>query len=181
MTTVVIAYATTEGHTRTIARAVADHLTRRRIETRLIDCAEHPAPEVLDGADAVILTGSVHMARFQASLLRFITRNRARLEALPTAFICVSLAAQSEDDGGEDELARYRDSLIQATHWTPGRYHDAAGALKYAEYDFFKRWIMRRIAREQGLPTTGGDHVFTDWAALTRFADGVVDALAPAS
>lgn len=181
MTTVVIAYATTEGHTRTIVQRMAERVSARGFEVRLVDCADDPGPDALAGADAAILAGSVHMARFQASLLRFINTNRARLDDPLTAFVAVSLAAQSDDEDGAAELGRYRRTLIDSTHWTPNRYHDAAGALKYAEYDFFKRWIMRRIARDKGMPTAPGEYVFTDWAALDQFTDAFADALASAA
>jgi menaquinone-dependent protoporphyrinogen oxidase len=53
-----------------------------------------------------------------------------------------------------------------------------AGRLAYTQYGFFKRWIMRAIARREGGSTdTTRDHEYTDWDAVTRFADEVVAAV----
>ena len=41
---------------------------------------------------------------------------------------------------------------------------------KYVEYDFFKRWMLRRIAEKEGGPVdTWRDHELTDWVALEGF------------
>ena len=54
--------------------------------------------------------------------------------------------------------------------------HNAAGALKYVEYDYFKRWMMKRIAEEEDGPTdTSRDHELTDWPALDEFVDAFVN------
>jgi menaquinone-dependent protoporphyrinogen oxidase len=45
-----------------------------------------------------------------------------------------------------------------------------AGAFRYTEYDFFKRWAMKLIAREHGQPTdTSKDYELTDWSRLDAF------------
>ena len=50
--------------------------------------------------------------------------------------------------------------------------HHAAGALRFTEYDFFKRWIMRSIAEKEGHTVdTGKDIEYTDLAALKDFVE----------
>jgi menaquinone-dependent protoporphyrinogen oxidase len=47
-----------------------------------------------------------------------------------------------------------------------------AGALKYTQYDFFKRYIMRMIAQQAGGDTdTSHDTEYTDWDDVGRFVD----------
>lgn len=59
--------------------------------------------------------------------------------------------------------------------WTPHRIVLVAGALKYLEYDFLKRMIMRLIAKKEGRDTdTSKDYEYTDWEALRRFCDEFV-------
>jgi menaquinone-dependent protoporphyrinogen oxidase len=54
--------------------------------------------------------------------------------------------------------------------------HHAAGALKYTEYDFFRRWMLKRIAKKEGGPVdTSLDHEFTDWDALDAFVRTFVE------
>jgi menaquinone-dependent protoporphyrinogen oxidase len=55
-----------------------------------------------------------------------------------------------------------------------------AGALAYTKYGFFKRLALRYIAWRVGAPTNPArDYEFTDWEAVTRFAETVVTLLAP--
>lgn len=50
----------------------------------------------------------------------------------------------------------------------------------FSQYDFFKRWIMRRIAREKGTPSdTSQDYEFTDWLALDGFVDDFLAGAGP--
>ena len=50
--------------------------------------------------------------------------------------------------------------------------HHAAGALRYTDYDFFKRWMAKRLASKRGAPVeTDRDFELTDWRALDVFVD----------
>ena len=43
--------------------------------------------------------------------------------------------------------------------------------MKYREYNFLIRYIMKRIMHGQGLSTdTSRDHEYTDWQAVSKFA-----------
>jgi hypothetical protein len=50
--------------------------------------------------------------------------------------------------------------------------HHIAGAFRFAEYDFFKRWAMRLIAWEKGIEreSVGSDLELTDWPAVEKIA-----------
>ena len=51
-----------------------------------------------------------------------------------------------------------------------------AGALKYTEYDFFKRLIMKMISKREGRSTdTSRDYEYTDWNAVTKFVTDFAD------
>jgi menaquinone-dependent protoporphyrinogen oxidase len=42
----------------------------------------------------------------------------------------------------------------------------------YSKYNWFIRFVMKRIARRAGASTdTSRDHEFTDWVALDRFVN----------
>lgn len=59
--------------------------------------------------------------------------------------------------------------------WAPHRIVLVAGALKYLEYDFLKRMIMRMIAKKEGRDTdTTKDYEYTDWDAVRSFSDEFV-------
>ena len=47
-----------------------------------------------------------------------------------------------------------------------------AGALKYTQYDFFKRWMLKRIAAAEGGPIdTKHDYELTNWTEIKCFVD----------
>ena len=53
--------------------------------------------------------------------------------------------------------------------------HQAGGALRYPQYDFLKRLLMKHIAYREGGPTdVTKDHEFTNWNALAAFVEGFV-------
>ncbi len=178
MTDIAIVYGTTEGQTRKIARALCKRFTTHRLATRLFDAADHPDMAVINDAGAIIVAGSVHMHTYQAALHHFVKEAAHRLNAVPTAFISVSLSAM----GDEEDLSNAEacvDRFLKDTGWQPDMVQHVSGALRYTKYDFFKRWVMKQIAKEHGLPIkVGQDYEFTDWIKLDEFADRFVASMA---
>jgi menaquinone-dependent protoporphyrinogen oxidase len=68
--------------------------------------------------------------------------------------------------------------FMQKTGWHPQNVASFAGALAYSKYGFLKRFVMQRVARGVGEPTDPTrDYEYTDWEAVTRFAETFVAAL----
>jgi hypothetical protein len=88
-----------------------------------------------------IVCGSLHQHKYQASLLRFLEDNRAWLVGLPAAFVAVSLSAALKDNESRDELQAIAEAFYRETGWTPAITRHVAGALRYTQYDYFKRLI----------------------------------------
>ncbi|MCK5747296.1 flavodoxin domain-containing protein [Oricola sp.] len=172
---ILLVYATVEGQTRKIATHVAERLSGSGHDITLIDATDAKAAPAADSFDASILLAPVHVGTFPAPLRHFAKANVEALMARPGAFISVSLAAASADKGEVAEIAGYVDKFSKETGWWPVSVHNAAGALKFTEYDFFRRWMLKRIAEKEGGPTdTSRDHEFTDWNTLDAFVDGFV-------
>lgn len=168
---VLVAYGTVEGHTRKIASRVAERIESRGHQVVLVDLRE-PGFAVPGRFDAAILCGPIHIGRYPEPLVRFAHDFAPALNEKPSALITVSLGIASEHEDERREAQGFATQLCERTGWAPVMRHDAAGALKYVEYDFFKRWIMRRIARHEGGPVdTSRDHELTDWTALDAFVD----------
>lgn len=164
-----IVYGTTEGHTRDLAEFAARALGESGHEARAVEAGSAAEPD-LAVADAAILAGSLHVGTYQAALTDYARRHHQRLNAMPSAFVSVSLSAAGEnpDDwaGLEQCLARFR----HETQWAPRAVHHAAGAIRYSHYDFFKRLAMKFIAGKRGKATvTSRDYDLTDYDALKEF------------
>lgn len=174
-----IAYATTDGQTRKIARFAADRLAAAGHAVELVN-AEDTEGLDLSRFDGAILAGSLHAGGYQKALARFATDQAAALALMPTLFLAVSLSAAGNDPEDWNGLRRCLAEFEVATGWTPERVEHVAGAFRFSEYDFFRAWAMRRIADQKAETVEPGkDKEYTDWAALILALDGWVAGLNP--
>jgi menaquinone-dependent protoporphyrinogen oxidase len=170
MKSALVVYGTTEGQTRKVAEFIANALMAGGVKVELVDSADGRAALLQPIHAGAIVCGSLHQHRFQASLLRFVKDNVAWLARIPAAFVAVSLTAALKDHGSRDELRKIAQEFYRETGWTPAITCQVAGALRYSQYDYFKRLVMKLIARQQGGDTdTSHDHEYTDWDDLARF------------
>ncbi len=181
-------YSTQHGHTRAIAERVAQTLRIRGFGVDVHDAAAPERPMVGDHR-AVLLAASVHMGRHAKAFVAFVVRNRGALVRMPSALLSVSLtqltlesATASDEQRGQarEALQQVLATFIARSGWRPAQVVSLAGALAYTRYNWFVRWMMKRIARKQGGSTdTSCDHVYTNWPALeqfvTTFATGLDD------
>lgn len=178
MNPILVVYGTTEGHTRKIASFIANALEALGREVDVLDSAAPAAAQVQPVYAAAIVCGSVHQSKYQAALAHYVRSNAAWLAAVPSAFVSVSLTAALDDPASRAELDRIAGEFCAATGWTPGITQHVAGALMYTRYDYFKRLVMKMIARQQGGDVdTSRDFEYTDWNALQRFVDAFVAAV----
>jgi menaquinone-dependent protoporphyrinogen oxidase len=165
-----IIYGTTEGHTRKIARFMEEVLKNAGHSVTIADATDRPPS--LQGYDAIIIGASVHAHKYQTAVTHFVTRNADALNSLPGAFFSVSLAASSDDEEEHQEVKKITADFLAQTGWKPRMTTHIGGALKYTQYDFFKRLIMKMIAKREGLPVdTTQDSEYTDWEAVKQFVE----------
>lgn len=169
-----ICYASTDGQTRKIAEYIADLVRMKGNEADIVDAsmAQNVEPSHYQ---AVVLAGSVHMGRYQTPLVYQIRRWRDALNAMPTAFVSVSLSAASHDPhvrGEADECAQH---MLKEAGVKPAVTLHVAGAIRFSQYDFFRRWLMRLVAKQMDRDVDpGADLEFTDWDALAASVDQFV-------
>lgn len=177
MSRVLIVYGTTEGHTAKIAQHIGDAIGRLGHDVTVRhapDVAETDVPE----HDAVVVGGSLHEGRYQRAVRDFVEQHGARLASVPSALFCVSLAAASRDADERAEPLRIARELAARAGWTPATVASFAGALKYTQYSWLKRMLMKHIAAKEGGDTdTSRDFEYTDWSEVTHFAETFASAL----
>ncbi|WP_425259369.1 flavodoxin domain-containing protein [Rubrivivax sp. RP6-9] len=177
MAPILVAYATTEGHTRKVAEFIAGRLRARGQRAELVDLATAPVPDGSTAYAAVFVGGSVHQHRHQGAMVHFMKANVGWLGKLPVALFSVSLAAAQTDPDSRLEARRLADDCAASGGLRPLRTLCVAGALKYTQYDYLKRIAMRWIAHQHGGDTdTSHDHEYTDWDAVERFVDDFLGA-----
>jgi len=168
-----VLYGTGEGQTAKIAERIAATISERGHEASAIDVRDRPESFTLEVYDAVVVGASIHVGKHQDEVRDFVAENRDALSGMPTAFFQVSLSSANEEK--RDEAAGYVESFLTETGWHPDRIGQFGGALRFSEYGFLKRLMMKQIAkdllaedREQD-----GDIEFTDWDAVAAFAADV--------
>lgn len=174
-------YSTIEGQTRKIAEAVASHLETQGHMVMLTDANQigFVDPGTSDGA---ILCAPVHIGRYPSPFVHYVHDWSTVLNAMPSAFISVSLSIASADGEEKTEARNYPVKLSDESGWRPRSVLNCAGALKYTEYDFFKRWMLKRIVAAEGGPTDAKrDYELTNWIDVKRFTDDFTHELTSAN
>lgn len=179
-------YATREGQARRVAEHIATALARSGIEATVFDVKARESVAALERSEAIIIIGSVHMGKHEPELVKFVRAHRARLDAVPAAFLSVCGAESAAEHGATPEARAAATERVgeqlrafgDATGWHPARVIPVAGALLYTHYNVLVRWMMKRIAEREALPTdTSRDYELTDWGALDDGARKIADEL----
>lgn len=174
---ILIVYGTTEGHTRELCNFAARALRERGLLVTVEEAGQDPSHPDPASYDVVFLAASLHVGRYQPHLVDYARAHHAVLNGRRCAFISVSLSAAGENphdwEGLEQCLARFEGE----TDWTPAATHKAAGAIRYSQYDFFKRLAMKHIAAQRGQRgLSSQDYDLTDYDALSKFVLEFVEA-----
>jgi menaquinone-dependent protoporphyrinogen oxidase len=167
---ILIVYGSTEGHTRDLCHFAARALREAGHEATVEPAGEDASEPDPGPYDALILAASLHVGRYQAPLIAYAQAQCAALNTKPSAFLSVSLSAAGHNpddwEGLDACLARFEED----SQWSPKVVHQAAGAIRYSQYDFFKRLVIKFIALQHGQRTvTSQDYDLTDYEALERF------------
>lgn len=180
MPNVLIVYGTSHGQTGKIARRIAEHLNSRGIAVEAHDVRHLPRGFRLSRFDGVIVGGRIWMSKVPKNLREFVRGYRAQLESRPSALFSVCLAVLNTTPEAKAEVAGMLPKFEKATGWRPLRSTIFAGALPYTKYNFFLRWVMKRIATMAGRDTdTSRDYEYTDWDEVARFAEEFADLVQP--
>jgi menaquinone-dependent protoporphyrinogen oxidase len=172
MSEFLVCYGTGEGQTARVADRLAGTLRDRGHATTLVDLGEGSPERPVESFDAVLVGASLHYGRHQRAVRRFVRDELDALAALPTGFFQVSLTSASDDPDARAAAAATVEAFVEKTGWHPDRIGLFGGALRYSQYGFLTRLVMRQIARAQGGETdTSRDHEYTDWAEVAAFAD----------
>lgn len=173
---ITVIFGTTEGHTGKIARRLSAWAEELGHSVTLVDSAEAGTETQIQTSDAFIVAGSLHMERHQASLISFVRDHKDALSQAPSLFLSVSLTAVNDDAESKEEAQRCIEGFYHQSKWTSTESMAVAGALLYTHYDFFRRMVLKAIAKREGGPTDiSQDYEFTDWVELRNRFEQFLD------
>jgi menaquinone-dependent protoporphyrinogen oxidase len=166
---ILVAYASTHGHTGRIAERIGEVLREEGAEVDVRDVKTERDVSPAD-YDAAVVGASIHAGAHQSELVGWAQSHHAALASMPSAFFSACLTAAEDTHESREATRRYRDEFVERTDWTPATSITFAGALQYREYDFMTRLAMRLMMKRGGHPTdTSHDYDYTDWDAVERF------------
>jgi menaquinone-dependent protoporphyrinogen oxidase len=171
MTKILVTYHSGEGQTTRIAERISTVLGERGVEVDVREAANAPRPA---GFDAVVVGDSIHVGRHSRSVTRWLRKHNSELADVPMALFQVSMTSARHDEEHDAKAEQYVEQLLARTGAHPDLVVNFAGALRYSEYGWMTKRVMRSIARREGNDTdTSRDHEYTDWSAVDRFANDV--------
>jgi menaquinone-dependent protoporphyrinogen oxidase len=171
MASILILYGTSEGQTAKIADHIAGVLRDHGHTVEVVDSGQLPEDFEPTEYDAVLVGASIHGGKHQSAVRMFVTTYRGDLTTRPTAFFQVCLTATRPDEEGQAEAAGYVTTFVEDTGWRPDRIAIFGGALRYSEYGFLKRLVLKQIVKDiTGDTDTSRDYEYTDWDEVETFA-----------
>ncbi len=170
-----IAYGTTEGHTRKIVNHMKETIEAGNGSCELFDCGSLDQKPNPADFDAVIIAGSVHQESHQSTVAEFVKENLSALKKTPSALVSVSLSVSLE--GGLPEAEKYVSDFSKETGWKPNETLMAAGAIRSLEYDFFQRFTVEHmLMKDKNMPGKAeGNPEYTDWEELEAFVKAFIE------
>lgn len=169
---VLILYGSLEGQTKKISGRLADSIQNKGYQVTTQSGRQLPTDFSIDNFDAAIIGGSIHMGKYPPYINKFVVTHCDWLNTVPSAFFTVCMAVNSVNAKSREEAKRYGDKFIAQTGWTPKLRQTFAGAVKYTQYNFITRFIMKMISKREGGNTDSSrDHEYTDWESADRFAE----------
>ena len=179
MRTLLIVYGTTEGQTKKIAEHLAAEARALNYACDLYDAKTMPADIDPSQFSKVIVAASVHMERHHPAVAEFVKWHVNALERTQSAFFSVSLSATGDAKERYDAW-EYTRQFLSDVDWRPTQVHIVAGALLFSEQNFFKRWAMRRLAKDRHADREN-DCEYTNWTELNQFLKDFLDPVIPRS
>jgi len=165
---ILVAYSTTDGHTRHICERLQQVMAEQGDEVVVAPLAQADGLE-LPAFDKFVIGASIRYGKHQPAVAQFIARHQALLESRPNAFFSVNIVARKPEKN-QPGTNPYLIKFLRQISWKPKLLAVFAGRLDYPSYGVFDRFMIRMIMRMTHGPTDPTAVIeFTDWAQVQAF------------
>jgi len=159
---VLVIHSSRFGLSKRIAEAISEEIEAGGIGTDSEELSGSTAPDPARHR-AVVVVMSVRYGHFDANVARFVAKNRAWLDSVPTLLVTVSLTARTPEKR-DPAVHVYTRKFLEKTAWTPNHTEVVAGALEYPRYNFLDRIAIQMIMHITHGPTDPSLSIeYTDW------------------
>ena len=167
MANILIAYSTTDGHTREICLRIKAVIETPH-QVTLLPLAECATNDLL-AFDTIVIGASIRYGKHRPQVIDFINQNAQLLDSKANAFFSVNVVARKPEKN-TPETNPYLQKFLRQIAWKPKRLAVFAGKLNYPSYRFFDRMMIRFIMWMTKGPTdTNNIYEFTDWKQVEDF------------
>jgi len=168
MANVLIAYSTTDGHTKKICERIRRVIEGQAHKVTLAFINDELDIE-LDPFDTIVIGASIRYGKHRPQVYEFIRKNQLVLDSKPNAFFSVNIVARKPEKN-EPETNPYVEKFLRQISWEPKNLAVFAGKIDYPIYTFRDRQVIRFIMWMTKGPTDPRAVVeFTDWNKVDDF------------
>ena len=168
MANILIAYSTTDGHTKKICERIGRVIEGQAHKVPLASINDESDIE-FDPFDTIVIGASIRYGKHRPQVYEFIRKNQLVLDSKPNAFFSVNIVARKPEKN-EPETNPYVEKFLRQTFWKPKKLAVFAGKIDYPKYTFRDRQVIRLIMWMTKGPTDPQAVVeFTDWNKVEDF------------
>lgn len=169
---ILIAYATTDGHTVEICKRLQGIAEKHGNRVTLHELQANDGLE-LDAFDQIVIGASIRYGKHKPEVKKFIDKNQTVLETKPSAFFSVNAVARKPGKQ-EADTNPYVRKFLSKISWQPPIVGIFAGKIEYPKYSAFDRTMIRFIMWMGKGPTDPtGTFEFTDWQKVDEFGEQI--------
>ena len=168
MSSFLIIYSTTDGHTKIICEKITNYLNNENL-VKLVSL-ENVKKINLSNFEKIVIGASIRYGKHSKELYKFININKNILNQKNCAFFSVNVVARKPEKNTPDTNP-YIKKFLKISRWTPKKIGVFAGKVDYPKYGFFDKYIIKFIMFITKGPTdTSQSYEFTDWEKVDVFA-----------
>lgn len=169
MKTILILYATVDGHTHKICENIATQLQAKNCKVTMTSVEEETTDPT--AFDKIIIASSIRYGKHNELIEKFIAENASVLNEKPSAFISVNLVARKPEKSTA-ETNPYVIKFLNKIAWKPTKTAVFAGVLNYQIYSFWDKMLIKLIMLITKGPTSSKTPIeYTNWDSVRQFTE----------
>ena len=176
MANIALLYMSIDGQTKKIAEKLAESLVKWNNTISMHSISTLTETFSLEPYEAVILGCSVRYGKHHPQFRQFVQGHIQQLNTKKNFFIfftSVNLTAR-KPNRSDVSMNPYIKKYLKQISWKPDDTEVFAGALKYGQYGFLDRLLIRFIMKITGGPThSEHDIEYTEWDKVRVFSQKI--------
>jgi len=169
MSSFLVIYSSTDGHTKTICERIKNFLNDENL-VELYSLKDVKKIN-LNNFEKIIIGASIRYGKHSKELYNFIKSNKNILDQKKCAFFSVNVVARKPEKNTA-ETNPYINKFLKISKWKPNKIKVFAGKVDYPNYNLIDKYIIKFIMFITGGPTdTSKSYEFTDWSKVDDFSE----------